>query len=275
MALAAAQQADADRAKLKGLVLDEKTSFESIRMDLQALATECASQTRPWIIKRMEEVRAGIVERVTRELGERMSELKANLWTLSRAFEKWMHEVVAREMREVSQREGDHFCISLEKAQRTLSRAEQGFRDRLAHNIQRTLAIQFAAVQFESEIRKPATPNVAIGVLFVFNTDLLWFIIPMAVFRPWVERHLLGRIPYEIEKNLSRLASQWTEGINASILSMQKEAERSVRYQIATLESLLARTQSEAEAIRSALEEITSLHSVLHSYDDPDRHKQG
>ena len=30
----------------------------------------------------------------------------------------------------------------------------------------------------------------------MFNTDLLWFVIPMAIFRPWAERHLLGRIPY-------------------------------------------------------------------------------
>jgi GTP-binding protein EngB required for normal cell division len=276
LALAAAQRADEDRSKLKHLILNEKTSFESIRMDLSALATECASQTRPWIMKRMDELRPAIVERVTQELSNRLSKMAANLWDLSRAFEQWLREVVACEMREVSQREGDHFCVPLEKARNTLSRAEQGFRDRLADNIQQALGIRFAPGQFESEIRKPSAPRIAIGNLFVFNTDLLWFIIPMAIFRPWAVKHFLGRIPYEIEKNLSRLASQWTDRINAAILRMQREAEKSVRDQIATVESLLSRTQSEAEGIRSALEEIDSLSSVLDSYkDNLDRPNQG
>jgi hypothetical protein len=197
-------------------------------------------------------------------------------WDLSRAFEQWLREVVACEMREVSQREGDHFCVPLEKARSTLSRAEQGFRDRLADNIQQALGIRFAPGQFESEIGKPSAPSIAIGNLFVFNTDLLWFIIPMAIFRPWAVRHFLGRIPYEIEKNLSRLASQWTDRINTAILRMQREAEKSVRDQIATVESLLSRTESEAEDIRSALEKIDSLSSVLDSYkDNLDRPNQG
>jgi hypothetical protein len=66
-------------------------------------------------------------------------------------------------------------------------------------------------------------------------------------------------IPYEIEKNLSRLASQWTEKINAAILQMQREAERHVRNQLLTVESLLSRTQSEAEGIKMSLSEVESL----------------
>jgi len=265
LALAAAERADADRSKLKSQILNEKTSFESIRMELQALARECASQTRPWIMKRMEELHPGIVGHVTSELTERLSELKGNLWKLSRAYEQCLWEVVGREMREVSQREGEYFCAPLEKAKGTLSRAVQGFRDRLAGNIRQALGISFAPGSFESEVKKPSAPSIAIGILFVFNIDLLWFIIPMAIFRSRVERHFIGLIPYEVEKNLSRLASQWTEGINAAIRSIQTEAERSVRDQIATVESLLSRTQSEAEGIRSDLAEIELQSSLVRS----------
>ena len=75
------------------------------------------------------------------------------------------------------------------------------------------------------------------------------------------EKHFLGRISWEVEKNLSRLASQWTEGVNKAILRMQQDAEASVRDQIATVESLLSRTRSEAEGIRAALGDIES-HAV-------------
>ncbi len=265
IALAAAERVDSDHSILRNQILNEKTSYDSIRMELQALTRECAGQTRPWIMKRMNELHPSLVELVSSELEGRLSEAKGNLWQLSRAYENWLEEVVAREMRRVSQEYGEHFCIPLEKAKITLSRAVQGFRDRLAGNIQQALGIHFNPGLFESEVRKPPVPDVAIGNLFVFNTDLLWFIIPMRIFRSWAVRHFLKRIPYEIEKNLSRLASQWTEGVNAAILRMQREAEKSVRDQISTVESLLSRTQSEAGGIRDALNEIESLKATIHS----------
>jgi hypothetical protein len=261
LALAAAERADADRSRLKNLILNEKTSYESIRTELQALARECASQTRPWIMKRMEELCADIERRLTRELKFRLSGLKANLWKLSRAYEQWLDEALAREMKEISLREGPLFCVPLEKAQETLARAVQGFRNRLAANIFQALGTRLTAESFDIKLRKPAAPDIRISNLFMFNTDLLWFIIPMSVFRPWADRHFLKRIPDEVAKNLSRVASQWTERINAAIQTIQREAEKSIREQISTVESLLSRTQSEVEEIRSAIAEIEAMGS--------------
>jgi GTP-binding protein EngB required for normal cell division len=261
LALAAAERADADRSHLKSLILNEKTSYESIRMELQALARECASQTRPWIMKRMAELYADIERRLTRELQFKLSGLKANLWKLSRAYEQWLDEALAREMKEISLREGPLFCVPLEKAQETLARAVQGFRDRLAANIFQALGTHFTVEPFDIELRKPAAPDIRISNLFMFNTDLLWFIIPMSVFRSWADRHFLKRIPDEVVKNLSRVASQWTERINAAIQTIQREAEKSIREQISTVESLLSSTQSEVEGIRCAIVEIESMGS--------------
>ena len=125
LALAAAERADAERSGLKKLILDEKTSYELIRLDLQALATESASRTRPWIMKRMEQIRPEITQRVTRELNDMLAALKGNLWTLSRAYQQHLEEVVVREMRRVSRKEDDHFCQPLESARLTLSRANR------------------------------------------------------------------------------------------------------------------------------------------------------
>jgi hypothetical protein len=56
-----------------------------------------------------------------------------------------------------------------------------------------------------------------------------------------------------------------TEKINAAILQMQREAERHVRNQLSTVESLLSRTQSEAEGIKMSLSEVESLRSAISS----------
>lgn len=256
IALAAAERADTDRSTLKRQVLDEKTSFETIRLELQALAEQGTSQTRPWIMKRMAETYPAIEERVTAYVKRRIAGMKGNVWQLSRAFEDWLRESLERELREVSRKEGFTFCVTLDRSRGTLSRAVQGFRDRLAGNVQRALGIQLTASPFEFEVKKPAAPAISVSNPYMFNIDLLWFVIPMFIFRPWVERHLLGRIHWEVEKNLSRLASQWTEGINEAILSMMRQAERNVKEQILTVERLLSRTQSEAEAIKGALNDV-------------------
>lgn len=263
LALAAAERIDSDRSRLKAQILNEKTSYESIRMELQALATECAGRTRPWIMRRMEELRPGVEERVTRELRQKLSGMQSNLWNLSRTYEGWLDESMRREMNEISIRDGDLFIAPIERASETLTRAVQGFRDRLAGNIEQALGTRFSFEPFEIELHKPTIPDIAISNLFMFNTDLLWFVIPMWLFRSWADRHFLNHIPYETEKNLSRLASQWTDGINSAILKMQQDAEKNLREQTLTIESLLSRTQSESEGIRESLAEAELLKNMI------------
>ncbi len=78
----------------------------------------------------------------------------------------------------------------------------------------------------------------------------------MPIFRRWFEKHFLGMVPWEIEKHLSRLATQWSGGVNTAIGDIQAEAEKSVKDQISTVESLLSQAPSDSEGIKSALEEI-------------------
>ncbi len=47
---------------------NERTSYKSIRMELQALTRECTGQTRPWIMKRMEELCPDVTRRLAPEL---------------------------------------------------------------------------------------------------------------------------------------------------------------------------------------------------------------
>jgi GTP-binding protein EngB required for normal cell division len=263
LALAAAERADADRSRLKAQILNEKTSYESIRMELQALATDCAGRTRPWIMKRLEELRADVEGRITLELRQKLSGMQSNLWKLSRTFEGWLHEMMRCEMKEISNQEGDLFLVPLERARDTLTRTVQGFRDRLAGNIEQALGTRFFIEPFEIEADKPTIPDIAISNLFMFNTDLLWFVFPMWLFRSWADRHFLNRIPYETEKNLSRLASQWTDGINGAILKMQRDAGRRVHEQILTIESLLSSTGSNSQSIRASLSEMELMKGMI------------
>jgi GTP-binding protein EngB required for normal cell division len=255
-ALAAAERADADRRKLKEQIVGEQTNFDSIRMEFTALGRELAGHTRPWIMKRMQELQGDVATRAAAEIGLRMSVRNTNLWKLTRAFDLGLREVMAREMSEISEREAVHFCAPLEKAQAMFTRAVQAFRDRLAGNILQALGIRFSPEPLDFPVRTPSRPSIAIGNPFMFDVDLLWFVIPMKIFRPWFEKRLLARVPQEAQKNMSRLASLWTEAVNTSIAGIERAALQCVLEQLSTIESLLSKTASEAEKIRKDLRDI-------------------
>jgi GTP-binding protein EngB required for normal cell division len=254
LALAAAERADADRLALGTQILDELTSFDSIRSELTTLGRESAGQTRPRIMKRINELRPGIEAKITRELASRLSAYRGNLWKTSRVFEGWVSELIACELEAVSRAEGACFCAPLNQAQAAFFRAVQGFRDRLAGNIERALGMRFKVERFEPGVGTPGSPLISIGNLFMFNIDLLWFIIPMSIFRPWFERRLLRRVAWEVEKNLSRIASQWTESVNRCIKQIETQAIVSVKEQIDTVEAMLSGTLSDVNEIKEAIE---------------------
>jgi signal recognition particle receptor subunit beta len=263
IALAAAERADADRQTLWQQILDEQTNFDSIRMELIALGRELAGRTRPWIMKRMEELRAQVQGRVSFVVGGGLSAARGNLWKLTREFERLLRECMAREMSAISEQEGELFCRPLHNAAASFTRAVQGFRDRLAGNIRKALGMQFDPEPFEVELEKPARPNISISSPFMFDIDLLWFVIPMAIFRPWIEKRLMARIEPEVEKNMSRLASQWTEAVNTRIAALEAKAVRTVQEQILTVEALLSKTGSEAEQIRRDIGELEARRAAL------------
>ena len=53
--------------------------------------------------------------------------------------------------------------------------------------------------------RTRARPDISIGQVFLFHFDLLWFLIPMAVFRGHFERHFIRQLARQVYVNTSCL----------------------------------------------------------------------
>jgi hypothetical protein len=78
----------------------------------------------------------------------------------------------------------------------------------------------------------------------------------MFIFRPLFERHYLNEIPNEVFVNLSRLAAQWEDRINKAIEGMKKQALKYVQDELATIESLLSKSQGQTDEIRRTIDEL-------------------
>jgi len=136
----------------------------------------------------------------------------------------------------------DHFQAFRGEVQRhlqaSLQRQVRGFQDRLARAIERALGLTFEGARFHAELSNPRQPDVRVGKVFDSQVDLLWFLIPMGVLGPLFDRHFLKLIPWEAEKNLSRLANQWAEAANACIEGLVSQALDFMRQELKTLESM-------------------------------------
>ena len=88
---------------------------------------------------------------------------------------------------------------------------------------------------------------------FDIPLDMLWFLVPMPLVRPLIFRHLRGRLPWEVEKNLSRLSVQWADALAASIDDIATQAQRFMKQELETVEEMAAGGDNRVVALDDAL----------------------
>jgi GTPase Era involved in 16S rRNA processing len=260
IALKTSLQADLDREQLRKQILNEKVNYELIREEIFLIARENSLQTREIIQNYLEKFHQPHLNKKLLEiLRKEMPSWKGNVGKLTRRYEDWLHETLAEELDHISKTEYKHFLGTLKKAHASLSRSLEVFRSLLNQNIERVLGLRLAEADWKIEVAEPHQPDIKIGRTFDFHFGLIWFLIPMFIFRPLFERHYLNEIPNEVFVNLSRLAAQWEDRINKAIDGMKKQALKYVQDELATIESLLFRAQGQTEEIRRTIEELKKI----------------
>ncbi|NWF54895.1 MAG: dynamin family protein [Syntrophaceae bacterium] len=257
IALKTSLQADQDREQLRRQILDEKVNYDLVREDLSLIARENAQQTRELIKTYLEKHHeARLKKKLGKSLEQEMPSWKGNLWDLTRRYEDWLQETLAEELDQISRTDHKHFLGTLKKAHSSLSRSLAAFRSLLNQNIERVLGLKLAEAEWNIDVAEPHQPDIKTSRTFDFHFDMIWFLIPMFLFRRLFERHYLNQVPGEVFVNLSRLAAQWEERINKAIEGMKKQALKYVQDELATIESLLSKAQGRTEEIRKTMDEL-------------------
>jgi len=257
IALKTSLQADLDREQLRKQILNEKVNYELFREEISLIARENAQQTRELIKNYLEKFHEPqLKKRLLEILRKEMPSWKGDIGKLTRRYEDWLQETLAEELDHISKTEYKHFLGTLKKAHASLSRSLEAFRSLLNQNIERVLGLRLAEADWKIEVAEPHQPDIKIGRTFDFHFSLIWFLIPMFIFRPLFERHYLNEVPNGVFVNLSRLAAQWEDRINKAIEGMKKQALKYVQDELATIEALLSRAQGQTEEIRRMIEEL-------------------
>ncbi|MBN2107309.1 MAG: dynamin family protein [Deltaproteobacteria bacterium] len=257
IALKVSQQADHDRESVKALMLDERVNYDFIRSELNLIAREQKIKTRDHIIGHLYKTcRSQLIQKIMSDLNQAMRSWKGSLWTFTRQYETWIEETMKRVLQETSHAEQKHFFETIHQAQAGIERTLKLFKSHLDLNIEKVLGVRLHEAAWDITVATPARPDVVFARSFDFHLDLLWFLIPMFIFRKAFEKHFLHQIPWSVEVNLSRLAHQWEVGINKAIDEVKNQALVYVQEELATVERLLSQEQGHTEEIIKTMDQI-------------------
>jgi hypothetical protein len=261
--LAAATRAESARTALREKLAEERRQFDSLREELHVMANQWSAQALEWSLARLQPDQRELQGKVTVELRTQFARWQLRLPAFIEAYGHWLHDFLNREISQVSHTQRAMFCEPLAKVRQHLARMLRAFQDRLAEHVKTALGLSLTPHEFNLEVSEPSAPPVAVGVAFDVPLDLLGYLIPMALARPLVERRLYRRARYEVEKNLSRLAAGWRNRISVAIEELRAQAERYARDELATLEQMLAQTNTNEPQLREAIRELEAVRTQL------------
>src|SRR5207244_3387680 len=132
-------------------------------------------------------------------------------------------------------------------------RVVEAFRDRLTRNVKEATGVTVSPVAWEARRPELAVVPVALSQTFATQWDILWWLLPMGLVGGLFRRHVLWRVPGEVEKNLVRLAGDWAAAVDAAATDLRAQAVAWVDAELATLDRLLGQRPAEAAAFREAL----------------------
>ena len=260
MALSAASAAAEAKDHLQRQLDHERQSLSIVRNEIWVLSMDLRGRVQADALERYLRHSADLIARLTADLRLAMRQWRGHLRQTADQFAQWASDALYAELGPLSHQEGDELIARhLAAGQESLSRVVRAFQDRLGKDIERALHMTFSGANFDGAIRHPERPDVRVSRVFDIPFEILWFVIPMRIFRPLVNRHFVRRIPWEVEKNLHRLAAQWSQAIAVSIDGLAHQAQDFMREELATIERLVATALDQRPAIEQALAMLDSL----------------
>jgi len=263
VALKAAELADSEREQLRQRVLGERESLDDTRLALKLAVRHAAANTRSTFEALLQNDESAVRRKLEAGLDGEFPSWTKSLSIAMEQFDGWMRASLNREMGELSRKHRDEFVEPIRRAGRQLSQSLQDFRNRLSDRMLETLGVPLRTTEMELHAEDPKSPDVRVGRIFDHNWELLSWLIPMPLVRGAVLRHYHRKVGDLTYTNLSRLASQWEDIVNAALLALEKESIRRLDGLIGTIERLIVSAGQQAPQIREEIRGLEALRQAL------------
>jgi GTP-binding protein EngB required for normal cell division len=256
LALKSAETAGSEREAIKRLVIGEKKALDEVKSELRLVIEAAAAGARAAVAQRLQGHQSELEKDLLTKLRSEFPRWTNSLSFALESFQQWLGETLTEALLAISGQERTQLVTPLEKLKQQVFRTLERFRDRLSDKTLRAFGVALRTTEPEIQIAEPHTPDIRIGRVFDHNWELLSPVVPMWLAGPLVHRHFAGQLSYVIEKNLSRLASQWDESLRTAMTEILREAQQRLDDLVATVERLTSTSGNEATGIRADLERI-------------------
>jgi hypothetical protein len=263
LALKSAEIADSERAQLREKILGQKESIDDARLALRLTVRHTAGTTRATFENILKADEQPVRQRLLASLDREFPSWTRSLNSATERFDDWLRAGVSAEMSELSKQHRNEFVEPARRVGRQLSQSLQDFRNRLSERTLETLGVPLRTTEMDLYIQDPRSPDVRVGKIFDHNWELLSFLVPMAIIKRSVKRHFERKAGNAVFMNLSRLASQWEEIVNADLLALEKESIRRLDSLVGTIERMITSAAQEAPRIRNDLDRLENVRSLL------------
>ena len=253
IALAAATQAESTRQELRDRLADEHRQLQLLREEFRVLTRLWAANALVESLTKLQPTQHALQKRATEELRAQFSQWRVSLPEFLRRWRESLETFLARELIETSRIEAPVFRAPLERTRDHLERTLRAFNDRLAGHVHDALGITLTPRQVALEVNEPPAPPIDVAFGFDSAFTIIAHVLPLAPLRPLVERSLLQKSRYEVEKNISRLAAAWCDRVAKEIEVLARQAEQHALDELTTLEQMLERTTSSEARMREVL----------------------
>jgi GTP-binding protein EngB required for normal cell division len=182
--------------------------------------------------------------------------------TLAKAgeqYEAWAKQELNRRMTEIAETRRNELLLPLEEFAQNCEKIVGLFHGEIAKAAHEILSVNLVLPKWHAEFSAPSQPDISISFTFDLGLPWLWNVVPARLVRPLFRRHLQRCLSWEVEKNFSRVAVQWSAALESSMAKLADAARQHLEAQRQTLVGLLVNAGSEAEAWRTAREQIISV----------------
>ena len=265
VALKAAEVADSEREELRLRILGQKESLDETRLALKLIVRHATASTRSTFEALLRPDELPVRTKLQEGLDNEFPSWTRSLRIVTEKFDDWLSVVLTSDMAELSRKHRNEFVEPVRRVSRQLSQSLQDFRNRLSERMLATLGVPLRTTEMELHTAEPRSPDVRVGKIFDRNWELLSWLIPMALVQGVVLKHYHHKVGELVFTNLSRLASQWQDIVNAALLALEKESIRRLEGLIGTIEKLIASAGQQAPQIREDIQRLEELRRRLQS----------
>jgi len=253
VALAAAEATEQARALLLELLDEEEGQLGQIHTELGLLAEDLKKRIHRSLSEGYQSLYPEVLKKITADFDQESKKWRGNLAKTSQAFQEWASSSLGLHLGEVLPYGEEFIQQELVEAEGQFSRVVRAFQDRLGAAVEKALGRRFRGATFAAEVDPPSYPDIKVDKTFDIPLDMIWFLVPMFIFRPLVYRRLRSQLPWEVEKNLTRVAWQWSEAAGRSVDQIARQAESFIRQEAATVRELALGSAGQVEKIKAAL----------------------